>query len=101
MARVRRGEEAIEPAIERRRGDHGNKNGGHRGDDGEQADDLHVQPRARVTAPARPHHQPNFPPDNGEQEEPGGCVAKQKLDDDLVDRRDRGQPRKDEEGGRG
>ena len=54
-ARARR-EETVEAAIERGAGDHGDEDGRNGGDHGEQADDLHVQPRAGRAAPARLDH---------------------------------------------
>ena len=99
-ARARR-EETVEAAVERRGGDDGDENGGHRGDDREQADDLHMQPRAGAAAPARLDDNPDFAPDDGEQQKPGDGVAEQQLDDHLVDRRDRRQAGEHQEGGGG
>ena len=93
-------EETIEAAIERGAGDHGNQHGRHRGDDREKADDLHVQARASVAAPARLHHHPDFAADDGEQQKPGGEIRQQELDHHFVDRRDRRQARQHHEGGR-
>ena len=89
-ARARR-KETVEPAIERRRGHDGDEDGRNRGDHREQADDLNVQPRAGAAAAARLDDDPDFAPDDGEQEQAGDGIAKQQLDDHLVDRRDRGQ----------
>ena len=75
-ARARR-EEAVEAAIERRARDDGDEDGRHRGDDGEQTDDLHVKPRAGAAAPARLDHDPDFAPDDGEQQKPGHGIAEQ------------------------
>ena len=94
-------EETVEAAVERGRGDDGDQNGRHRGDDREQADDLDVQPRAGAAAPARLDDDPDFAPDDAEQQKPGHGVAEQQLDDDLVDRGDRGQAGKHQEGGGG
>ena len=97
-----RREETVEAAVKRRRGDHGDEDGRNGGDDREQADDLHVEPRAGVAAPARLHHYPYFAADDGKEQQAGRDVAEQELDHDLVHRRDRGQVGKHEEGrGRG
>ena len=99
-ARARR-EKAIEAAIERRRGDHRHQHGRHRRDHREQADDLHVQARAGIAAPARAHHHPDFPSDDGEEQKSGGEVGEKEFDHHLVHRRDRGQSRQHHEGGGG
>ena len=91
-------EETVEAAVERGRGDHGDEHGRHRGDNGEQADDLDVKARAGAAAPARLDDDPDFAPDNGEQQKPGDGIAEEKLDDHLVDRRDRGQAGEHQEG---
>ena len=99
MALRARREEAVEAAIERRARHHGDEDGGNRGDDGEQADDLHVQPRAGAAAPARLHDDPDFAADDAEQQQPGHGIAEQQLLDHGVDRRNRGQPGEHQEGG--
>jgi hypothetical protein len=70
-----RGEIAIEAAVERRRRDHGDENGRHRGDDREQADDLDVKARAGAATAARLNDDKNFASDNAEQKQPGDGVA--------------------------
>ena len=73
--------------------------GRHRGDDGEQADDLHVQPRAGVAAPARLDHRPDFAADDAEQQDArSAALTSKQRDDDLVGRRDRGQAGEHQEG---
>ena len=74
-----RREETVEPAIERRRCHDGDEDGRHRGDDGEQADDLDVQARAGAPAPARLDDDPDFAPDDGEQQKSGDGIAEQQL----------------------
>ena len=97
-----RREETVEAAIKRRRGDHRDEDGRNGGNHGEQADDLHVKPRAGVAAPARLDHYPYFAADDGKEENSGRGVAEQELDHDLVHRRDRGKAGKHQEGrGRG
>jgi hypothetical protein len=88
-----RGEEAVEAAVERRARHHGDQHRRHRSHHAEQADDAHMQARAGPSAPARLDHLPDFAPDDGEQQHAGRRIAHQQRDHDLVDRRDRGQPR--------
>ena len=96
-----RGEVAIEAAIERRRGDHRDKHGGNRGDDGEQADDLHMQARSGVAAAAGLDHDPDFQPDDGEQQDAGPGIDRKQRHDNALDRVDRRHPGQHQEGGGG
>ncbi len=95
-----RREEAVETAVERRAGEHRLLDGRNGGDDGEKPDDLDVKARGRVAAPARAHDRPDFPADNGEQEQPRRQIGQQELDDDFVNRRDRRKAGEHHEGRR-
>ena len=93
--------ETVEPAIERRRGHDGDKNGRNRRDHRKQADDLNVQPRAGPAAAAGLDDDKDFATDYGEQEQAGNRIAKQKLHDHVVDRRDGSQTGEDQKGSGG
>ena len=92
------GKETVQTAVERGAGNHRDQHGRNGGNNGEQPDDLHVQARGRVAAPARAHDRPYFAADDGEQEQTRRQVGQQELDDDFVNRRDRRQPGEHHEG---
>ena len=93
-------EEPVEAAVERRTGDHRHEHGRNGGDDGEQPDDLHMQARGGIAAPARPHDHPDFAADDREQEQSRRQIGQQKLDDDFMNRRNRRQAGHHHEGRR-
>ena len=93
-------EEPVEAAIERRAGDHRYQHGRNGGDDGKKPDDLHMQARGGIAAPARPHDHPDFPADDREQEQPRRQIGQQKFDDNFMNRRNRRQAGHHDEGRR-
>ena len=82
-------EQAIEPAVERDARDHRDQDRRHRGDQREQRDDAHVQPRAGPPAPARLQDAPDFPPDERQQKKDRERVHQQEREHDLVGRQNR------------
>jgi len=96
-----RGEVAIEAAIERRTGDHCDQDGRNRGDDGEQADDLHMKARSGVAAAAGLDHDPDFQSDDGEQEDAGPGIDRKQRQNDALDRVDWRHPGQHQECGGG
>ena len=84
-------EQAVEAAVERHASDHGDQDRGGRGDDGEQGDDAHMQPRRRAPAPPRLHDPPHLASDDQDEKKNGDRVGGEERDYDLVGRRDRGE----------
>ena len=95
---MRRGEPAVEAAVERDAGDDRDQDRRDRRDHREQADDAHMQPRAGAAAPARLHDVPDFAADDADQQQRRERVDRQHGDDDLMGRRDRRQPGEHHEG---
>ena len=91
-------EQPVEAAVERDAGDHRHQDGGHRGDDGEQGDDAHVQSRRRAAAPPRLHHPPHLARNDEDEQEHGAGVDGEEKDHDLVGRHDRGEAGEHHEG---
>src|SRR5262249_8205638 len=91
-------EQAVETAVERHACDHGDRDHGDRGDDGEQGDDAHVQSRRRASATPRLHDSPHLARDDQNQKKDGDCVRKQQRDHDLVGGRNRRQAGEHDEG---
>ena len=91
----------VEAAIERDAGYDRHQDRRRRGDDREQADDAHVQPRGRAPGTARLHHLPDFAHDDAEQQQHRRRVHQQQRDDDVVSRRNRRQVGQNDEGGEG
>ena len=94
-------EQAVEAAVERHARDHRHQDRGRRGDDREQRDDAHVQPRGGAPAAPRLHHAPDLAPDDQDQKKNRECVGGQKRDHDLMGRRDRGEPPEHDKGHEG
>ncbi len=96
-----RGEKPVEAAVERDAGDNRHQDRGRGGDDGEHADDAHMQPRGGPSGAASLHHLPDFPYDDTEQQNHGDRVRQQQRHHDVMGGRNRREIGEDDEGGKG
>ena len=92
-------EQPVEPAIERDARHHRHQDRRDRGDDREQADDAHMQPRGRPSPPAGLHDAPDLPRADRDQERDGDRVGERAArPPPRWFRRDRGEVGQHQEG---
>ena len=94
-------EQAVEAAVERDAGHDRHQDRGRRGDEREQADDAHVQPRRGAAGAPRLHHLPDLANDDGDQQDHRRRIGEQQADHDVMGRGDGGQIGEDDEGDEG